>query len=126
LAEVLPYYAYYAMLQTLQTRETQTQNVQNPERVHVLKTWPPYFDMVANGTKRFELRRDDRGFEVGDALDLQEWDPGIQAYTGKSVGCVITCIVRDAPQFGLMPGFVILGIARLDMHTKVQGDDSHG
>ena len=35
---------------------------------HILKTWPNSFDAIASGNKRFEYRKDDRGFEVGDVL----------------------------------------------------------
>lgn len=42
---------------------------------HILKCWPNSFDAIKNGTKRFEWRRDDRGFEVGDVLVLRKYDP---------------------------------------------------
>ncbi len=32
---------------------------------HELKVWPDYFDSVARGDKSFDLRFDDRDFEVG-------------------------------------------------------------
>ena len=35
---------------------------------HNLKLNDRYFDAVANGTKTFEIRKDDRGFRVGDTL----------------------------------------------------------
>ena len=43
-------------------------------RIHELKTWPQFFDSIVDGTKTFELRKDDRGFEVGDAVLLRECD----------------------------------------------------
>lgn len=45
------------------------------ERVHVLKTWPVYFDAVRDGLKTFEVRRDDRGFQRGDIVELQRTHP---------------------------------------------------
>ncbi len=42
---------------------------------HILKTWPNVFAAVKDGRKRFEWRRDDRGFEVGDVLILKRYDP---------------------------------------------------
>lgn len=30
---------------------------------HTLKCWPNSYDAIADGRKRFEWRRDDRGFE---------------------------------------------------------------
>lgn len=49
-------------------------------RVHVLKTWPDYYKALADGTKRFELRNDDRDYCVGDYLCLREWDPATEKY----------------------------------------------
>jgi len=44
-------------------------------RVHRLKTVDPYFTDVAVGRKTFEVRKNDRGFRVGDVLVLEEWHP---------------------------------------------------
>lgn len=41
-------------------------------QVHVLKAAHPYFSAILNGRKSFELRKDDRGFEVNDLLVLRE------------------------------------------------------
>lgn len=87
------------------------------ERVHILKTWPVYFAALADGRKTYELRRDDRGFEVGDVLRLREWDPrmgtqfGPGGYTGREVQRVITHVLRDAPGFGLADGYALLSLA---------------
>lgn len=79
-------------------------------RRHQLKTIDPYFNSVACEIKPFELRRDDRGFEVGDVLVLCQYSQAREEYTGKVVFREITYIVRDRPEYGLMPGFCILGI----------------
>jgi hypothetical protein len=80
---------------------------------HELKTWPPFYEAVAIGAKTFELRRDDRAYVVGDTLVLREWEPVTDAYTGRWVRVRVTYLVRDAARFGLMPGFVVLGIERV-------------
>lgn len=42
---------------------------------HKLKIWPQYYCRVANGTKTFEVRNNDRGFQPGDTVELMEYDP---------------------------------------------------
>jgi hypothetical protein len=42
---------------------------------HELKIWPQYYCRVADGTKTFEVRENDRGFQYGDIVILKEWDP---------------------------------------------------
>ena len=41
---------------------------------HCLKKIQPYFADVENGTKTFEVRKNDRNFKNGDILFLQEYD----------------------------------------------------
>jgi hypothetical protein len=52
---------------------------------HELKTWPAYFEAVRDGSKRFELRKNDRHFHSGDTLRLMEWDPRRRDYTGREI-----------------------------------------
>jgi len=42
---------------------------------HDLKTWPKPFQLVWRGEKLYELRRNDRKFQVGDGVFLHEWTP---------------------------------------------------
>jgi hypothetical protein len=42
---------------------------------HDLKIWPQYYCRVADGSKTFEVRNNDRGFQPGDEVELHEWDP---------------------------------------------------
>ena len=81
-------------------------------RRHTLKTWPEFFAAVACGAKTFELRKDDRAFANHDVLDLREWDPSAQRYTGRTLEAEITYVLRDAENFGLRSGFVVLGIRK--------------
>lgn len=43
--------------------------------VHELKIWPEFYLRVANGTKTFEYRENDRNYQAGDKVILKEWDP---------------------------------------------------
>ena len=44
---------------------------------HELKIWPQYFCRVADGSKTFEVRENDRGFQPGDIVVLKEYFPEI-------------------------------------------------
>jgi uncharacterized protein YqfB (UPF0267 family) len=61
-------------------------------KVHELKTWPGFFNDVLTGDKTFEIRRDDRGFKVGDILTLREFEPSEDRFTGRSLSVVVTYI----------------------------------
>lgn len=83
-------------------------------QIHDLKIWPEFFDAVDSGVKTFDLRKDDRGFKVGDVLKLREWAPAGHFYTGRSVVKQIGYILEHRPDagcaatFGLQEGYVIL------------------
>jgi hypothetical protein len=46
-----------------------------PVRHHHLKTRQPFYDRVADGTKPFEYRLNDRAFQPGDIVHLWEYLP---------------------------------------------------
>jgi len=78
-------------------------------KIHELKISPKYFEDVNANKKRFELRKDDRDFEVGDLITLKEYDNG--EYTGREIKNIpIGYILRDVPEYGLKEGYCILGI----------------
>jgi hypothetical protein len=75
---------------------------------HELKTWPVYFQAVVNGTKTFEMRKDDRNFRVDDTLLLKEFNPSAQFYTGQEMLVKITYKLDGFA--GVTPGYCVLGI----------------
>lgn len=75
-------------------------------KIHDLKIRPEYFKAVLSGKKKFEIRKNDRKFKVGDFLVLREYAEN--EYTGKREIYKITYILSD-PEF-LKPGFVALSI----------------
>lgn len=76
---------------------------------HELKTWPEYFQAVWDGNKTFELRKNDRDYQVGNRLILREWCPKLNDYTGRRTARIVSWILKDAEGFGLKDGYVILG-----------------
>jgi hypothetical protein len=77
---------------------------------HCLKTIQPWFDHVAEGTKTFELRKNDRGFKIGDRLFLQEWDEIRERYTGREIEVIVRGTMERFA--GLCEGFILLMIER--------------
>jgi len=76
-------------------------------RIHELKSIPPFFQAVLDGTKTFEVRREDRGFNLSDTLWLREFDHDT-GYSGRE----LRVSVRYLSSFHQQPGYVVLGIER--------------
>ncbi len=74
-----------------------------------LKTKPRYFDLQLQGMKNFEIRENDRDFQVGDILCLEEYKKG---YAGRFIHVEITCVIENYCKHG----YVTLGTKkRLDL-----------
>lgn len=76
--------------------------------IHELKTLKPYFQDVAIGVKTFEVREDDRKFQVGDYLLLNEIASDLRP-TGRTISREIIYKLPGG-EFGLAEGYCILGI----------------
>ncbi|WP_082713741.1 DUF3850 domain-containing protein [Sporosarcina koreensis] len=73
-------------------------------RVHNLKIMPEYFKAVASKAKRFEIRKNDRDYKIGDGLLLREYKD--DEYTGNEISAVITYMTDYAQK----KGYVVMGI----------------
>ena len=71
------------------------------------KILPEYFNEVIHDRKKFEICKDEDNRQIGDAIVLREWDG--EKYTGRETGRRIVYILRNVPEYGLMPGYVIFG-----------------
>jgi hypothetical protein len=78
-------------------------------KTHELKTWPIFYKAIIDGSKTFEVRQNDRDFQLGDILLLREYDPDAEQYTGAKTERKIAYILGDNPFFQLN-NMVILGI----------------
>lgn len=78
--------------------------VEKEPTIHELKILPEYFEAVVSGDKRFEIRKNDRNYQKGDILRLNEYQDG--QYTGDVHVVEITYITDYAQQ----EGYVVLGI----------------
>jgi len=77
--------------------------------IHNLKVHPQFWEALISGKKAFDLRRNDRKFQICDTVLLKRYDPVGVGYTGEECEKQITYVLfpEDCP--GLQPGYVILG-----------------
>lgn len=76
---------------------------------HDLKCGPAYFEAIYNGRKTFEVRRNDRGFQAGDVLDLHEFNPDgdhercgdptcrTKQFTGRTLRFLVGYVLSNGP-----------------------------
>lgn len=78
---------------------------------HKLKIWTSFADCVLDGTKTFEVRRNDRGFQKGDTIVFEVMDDGgvlhntFHELNGKEY--TITYVLNG---WGLKDDYVAFGI----------------
>ena len=72
------------------------------------KVLPEYYKGLRTHKKMFEIRKDEDGIKPGDMLVLREWDG--EKYTGGTTRREVTAVLKDCPEYGLMPGYVILSL----------------
>jgi len=83
---------------------------------HELKCVPEPFSETITGRKRFEFRKNDRNYQVGDTLILREWLPDYLSYTGRELMVKVTYMLDKG--FGLPEGYCILSIAPIEAEPK--------
>lgn len=94
---------------------------------HTLKVVAPYFEALVDGSKTFEVRKNDRAFQRGDSLTLWEFDtaPTVPCkrfpcgqckprYVTATIGFVYSGDPRIGMKGALTPGYVVLAL--LDVH----------
>jgi hypothetical protein len=69
---------------------------------HFVKCWPEYFAAAWEGVKPFENRQNDRQYQKGDRVTMQEWNPTSGQYTGRW----ITGTIIYQTDMGLQPGWI--------------------
>lgn len=101
---------------------------------HELKTWPESYNAIVKGLRKFEVRKNDRDFKVGDKLLLREFIPckecngtgRVQDYTDWiSCGCIMphgkysgnnrlvsVDYILQGKEFGIMDGYCIMSITK--------------
>lgn len=82
-------------------------------KLHELKIKEDYFNAILKGDKTFELRKNDKNYQVSDLIhfiktDGLEYSSGYSKYVYK-----ITYILKDVPEYGLDKDYCILGIKKI-------------
>jgi len=80
---------------------------------HKLKTTPIFFADAACGAKTFEIRKNDRNFQVGDFLRLEEYDPSTKKYTGDWVLVTVSYTINLYGIPDLPNGFIGMVIEKV-------------
>lgn len=80
---------------------------------HELKILARYFDDIMFGDKRFEIRKNDRDFHVGDKLILKEWSP-LGYYTGNEITALVNYIHYGNGDFGIAEGYCVMGLTEIE------------
>ena len=102
-------------------------------RVHILKTWSPWFEATRDGKKPWELRRDDRNYREGDFLVLRQFTPrGEDLQLALKGGCphhagkwgdeyVVMRVIWAVAEAFVPPGYVMLSLADATDREFAQG-----
>lgn len=80
---------------------------------HKLKCWPAFFAALKSGVKTFEMRQNDRNYQVGDTLELHEWSDAAEEFTTAPPLKFRVTHILHGPLFGLEAGWCIMSIQRL-------------
>ena len=89
------------------TRVPNTYKGEKRMKHHELKTQTAFYQEVERGVKNFEIRKNDRDFQVRDVVSLLEYVGDVP--TGrKIIGMQVKCIFHGG-QYGLEEGYCILG-----------------
>lgn len=92
--------------------------------IHELKTEPEYFEAALRGEKTFEVRKDDRNFQTGDYLALNEHSREEETYTGRSLLVEVVYVLKD-PEY-CKEGYATMSIRRCRVETEGEMLDRMG
>lgn len=76
---------------------------------HKLKTTNPYFQRCWDQEKTFEVRNNDRDFQKGDTICLQEYDERLKMYSGREIIGTILYVLSGYP--GIEKGYVVFSFS---------------
>jgi hypothetical protein len=72
-------------------------------KTHYLTTLINDYERCLNGSKNFEIRSNDRDFQTGDEVLLQEYDAELNQFTGATLKCTITYVLYNHDMLSELP-----------------------
>ena len=84
--------------------------------IHELKIYPEWFNAVISGEKTFEIRKNDRPFEKGDLLALNEYN--YDHYTGNSC-LVYVDFIMNSPEY-IKEGMIVMSIKPCSVYRHTE------
>ena len=79
-----------------------------PRKYHYLKCETEYYQVVERGIKTFEVRRNNRNFQVFDMIVLQESVNGKK--TERELPPKEIIYVLTGEEFGIQPGYCVMQV----------------
>lgn len=73
---------------------------------HQLKTETEYYQAIEKKLKKFEVRKNDRDFQVGDMVTLKETVNG--TYTGREILPMEITYILYGGKFGIEDGYCVM------------------
>ncbi len=83
---------------------------------HQLKINCDSYDKIISGIKTFDVRLNDRNFQVGDLIQFVKFDIKTKQIKDEAAFFIITCIDNDIDQIheGLYIGYCVIGFMKLN------------
>ena len=75
---------------------------------HQLKIWPEYLSAIRLGLKPYEIRKNDRNYQTGDILALNEWNPRTKKYSGDYITIIVKSVAHEC--IGVKRGYCVMTI----------------
>jgi len=76
--------------------------------IHQLKTLPPYFYRILEDKKLFEVRKNDRDFQIGDEVELIYFNTEDKNEYKQPIRVEIIYVLNGG-QFGIKKGYCVFG-----------------
>lgn len=87
-------------------------------KTHRIKGWNIFFRELVTRNKTAEIRLNDRGYEVGDFIIVEETLLGGNPLTGREFHAMITHVLTSEDFEGLQPGYCLLSFSGGRVYTR--------